>query len=187
MLLLLLCLLERKRGEGNLGCGVGRYSQESGRCFFLGGGTPNPLGRKLVVTSGSQCGFVISLALLERLGRWAGSFSLWCGDIKGRVKRGKGACVDWIPQPSEVFGFWGARDSRVLGDEMESRKENGFESDLHSACLGEKGWARCPQPCCVSSLLTLDSGSCSVPWSCRFSFPRLVSAIAMIRYQGAST
>lgn len=51
--------------------------------FFWGGGTPNPLGRKLVVMSGSQCGFVISLALLERLGRWAGSFSLWCGDIKG--------------------------------------------------------------------------------------------------------
>lgn len=94
--------------------------------------------------------------------------------------------MDWIPQPSEVFGFCGAWDSRVLGDEMESRKENGFESDLHSACLGEKGWARCSQPCCVSSLLTLDSGSCPVPWSCHFSFPRLVSAIAMVRYQGAS-
>lgn len=70
------CVYQRGRGgEGQLGCWVGIQSQEYGRLFF--GKKQNPLGRKLLVMSTSQCEFVVSLELLGWL-----CLVIWCGELK---------------------------------------------------------------------------------------------------------
>lgn len=86
--------------------------------------------------------------------------------------------MDWSPQISEVVGVLrGFCDSVVLGDEELEQVgvRNGFESDLHSACQGKVGRARHIQPCFLISLLTF--GVLKL-------FPRLVSAITVVRCQG---
>ena len=80
-------------GEGWLGGGVGIYSREYGRLFWK-----NPFGRKLLVTSAPQCGFVTSLMRLKRLGEGIPGYSRLPFEIREQVTDQRGVHMGWIPQ-----------------------------------------------------------------------------------------